>query len=202
MKKLRSVSRARLASTGTAVFAALVIGVLAWVASDVPASEVASSSPAVGTLIIPVEGVERTQLRDSFHDGRVGHLHGAVDIMAPRGTPVIAAVDGTIRKLFTSRLGGLTIYEFDQAEARSYYYAHLDRYASIHEGQRVHRGDVIGFVGSTGNANTPHRHFAINVLPAAKDWWKGVAIDPYPELMAHGITKPASALPARLSDSR
>ena len=181
------------------ILGACAIVVLAWIASDVPGS-VLSTPP--DSLTIPVVGVERSQLHDSFRDGRVGHVHDALDIMARRGTPVVAAVDGTIRKLFTSRRGGLTIYEFDQTATRSYYYAHLDRYAAIREGQAVHRGDVIGYVGSTGNANTPHLHFAIAVLPAAKQWWKGVAVDPFPELMARGITKRVSGLPARPSDSR
>jgi murein DD-endopeptidase MepM/ murein hydrolase activator NlpD len=141
--------------------------------------------------LIPVQGIKASQLKSTFNEGRVGHLHHAIDILAPRGTPVLAAVDGIVRKLFVSRAGGITLYEFDRAAERSYYYAHLDGYASgIREGLEVHRGDVLGYVGTTGNApaNTPHLHFAIEILPPTKEWWKGEAIDPYPIL-----TTPASA---------
>ena len=104
-----------------------------------------------------------------------------------RGTPVHAVVPGTIRKLFFSDRGGNTIYEFDEMEVYCYYYAHLDRYAEgLREGMRVERGDIIGFVGSTGNADarTPHLHFAIFELGPERLWWKGKAIDPYPGLVA------------------
>jgi murein DD-endopeptidase MepM/ murein hydrolase activator NlpD len=138
------------------------------------------------TVMIPVAGIVTTDLRDTFVEARTGHVHGAIDILAPRGTPVVAAIDGHIRKLFTSRAGGLTIYQSDPDETRMFYYAHLDRYADgLAEGARVTRGTVIGYVGTTGNApiNTPHLHFAIAVLPPTKEWWKGTAIDPYPILV-------------------
>lgn len=182
--------------------------VLAWMASAKPREVVKAPSldPAApashDTLVIPVAGVQRGEIRDTFNDGRAGHIHGALDIMAPRGTPVVAAVDGSIRKLFTSRLGGLTIYEFDESGTRCYYYAHLDRYAPIVEGQKVHRGDVIGFVGSTGNASTPHLHFAVAVLPPTKEWWKGEVVNPYRDLVDRGITKPVAELPATPSGAR
>ncbi len=137
-------------------------------------------------IIIPVAGVTAGQLRPSFNEGRAGHLHHAIDILAPRGTPVFAAVDGPIQKLFTSNAGGLTIYEFDRAGQFVYYYAHLDRYApSITEGMEVTQGTVIGYVGTTGNAppDTPHLHFAIERLGPEKLWWRGEAIDPYPVLV-------------------
>jgi murein DD-endopeptidase MepM/ murein hydrolase activator NlpD len=143
-------------------------------------------------IIIPVAGVARAALRDDFDNIHSGHPHHAIDIRAPRGTPVLAAVDGTIRKLFESRAGGLTIYEFDAATERSYYYAHLDSYAGdITEGMHVRQGDVIGYVGTTGNAppDTPHLHFAINVLPPNKAWSKGEAVNPYPILVARGVTR-------------
>jgi murein DD-endopeptidase MepM/ murein hydrolase activator NlpD len=143
-------------------------------------------------IVIPVAGVAKAALRDDFDNIHSGHPHHAIDILAPRGTPVLAAVDGTIRKLFESRAGGLTIYEFDLATERSYYYAHLDAYASnVVEGMRVKRGDVIGYVGTTGNAppETPHLHFAITLLPPSKAWSKGEAIDPYPILVARGVTR-------------
>ena len=147
---------------------------------------------ASATLVMPVAGVQPSQLKDTFNEARAGHYHHAIDILAPRGTPVLAAVDGTVRKLFFSRAGGITLYEYDLAGERSYYYAHLDSYApGIREGLAVHRGDVLGYVGTTGNApeTTPHLHFAIENLPPTKEWWKGEPIDPYPIL-----TTPASAL--------
>ncbi len=174
------------------MLAAAVVFALAWKAADIP--KPAAAPPAVfvnDSLAIPVVGIQSTQLRDNFGDARSGHTHGALDIMAARGTPVVAAVDGNIRKLFTSRAGGLTIYEFDRAGTMSYYYAHLDHYAAgLREGNEVKRGDVIGYVGSTGNApaNAPHLHFAISILPPTKEWWKGTAIDPYPILMSRGLT--------------
>jgi murein DD-endopeptidase MepM/ murein hydrolase activator NlpD len=148
-------------------------------------------SLAAGTIVIPVLGVQTSALRDTFNAHRSGHEHRAIDILAPRGTPVVAAVDGKIRKLFTSAAGGITIYETDPAEEMIYYYAHLDRYAdALVEGQSVRQGDVIGFVGTTGNApaNTPHLHFAITILPPTKEWWKGDAVNPYPILTEKGVT--------------
>jgi murein DD-endopeptidase MepM/ murein hydrolase activator NlpD len=177
-----------------AVLAFGVICVLAWTASDVKAGAKESPSlpaPAGEMMVIPVAGVVRAQLHGNFDEARGGHVHQAIDILAPRGTPVLAAVDGTVRKFFTSRAGGLTIYETDPREETIYYYAHLDRYApNLREGMPLRHGDVIGYVGSSGNApaGTPHLHFAIQRLPSTKEWWKGVAIDPYPILMARGIT--------------
>ncbi len=142
-------------------------------------------------VVIPVSGITAADLKDSFSEWRRSHRHHAIDILAPRGTPVLAAVDGKVRKLFTSKDGGLTIYETDPAESTIYYYAHLDRYAqTLAEGMTLRRGEVIGYVGTTGNAppGTPHLHFAIAVLPSTKEWWKGEAIDPYPILRGRGIT--------------
>lgn len=138
-------------------------------------------------LLVPVAGIRPNQLTDSFEDNRSGVRHEAIDIMAPKGTAVVAVDDGKIAKLFNSKPGGLTIYQFDTGEKLAYYYAHLDRYApGITEGQQVRRGDVIGFVGSTGNANpaAPHLHFSVFVLGPEKRWWKGTAINPYPLLGA------------------
>ena len=136
---------------------------------------------------IPVEGADEDDLRDTFADARgSGRAHEALDIMAPRHTPVLAADDGVIAKLFNSQGGGgITIYQFDPTETYCYYYAHLDRYASgLKEGQRVRRGDVIAYVGSTGNASpdAPHLHFAIFRLGLERQWWKGEPINPYPVL--------------------
>jgi murein DD-endopeptidase MepM/ murein hydrolase activator NlpD len=136
-------------------------------------------------LEIPVEGVDEDELYDSYSDARGTRVHEAIDIMAERGTPVRAVEDGTIKRLFTSKGGGLTIYQFDPSNTYCYYYAHLDAYAEpIREGMPVKRGDVIGYVGSTGNASkdAPHLHFAIFKLTSEKQWWKGEPINPYPIL--------------------
>jgi murein DD-endopeptidase MepM/ murein hydrolase activator NlpD len=138
-------------------------------------------------LVMPVEGARAADLHDSFAETRgSSRKHEAIDIMAPRGTPVLAAVDGTIEKLFTSKPGGLTIYEFDRDRNYCYYYAHLDRYAEdLREGQLVHRNDRLGYVGSTGDAaaEAPHLHFAILQLGPEKRWWVGTPINPYPLLL-------------------
>jgi murein DD-endopeptidase MepM/ murein hydrolase activator NlpD len=158
------------------------------VAVDVPLASdgpVAPPLPAL-SLIIPVDGITPVQLSDTFTDARgEGRLHDAIDIMAPTGTPVRAVADGRIVKLFDSKPGGLTIYQFDATGTVAFYYAHLDRYADgVVEGQQVKQGDLVGYVGYTGNANPagPHLHFAIMVLGPEKKWWQGAAINPYPYL--------------------
>lgn len=137
-------------------------------------------------LELPVQGLKHHDLRDTFNEMRGGaRRHEALDILAPRNTPVLAVEDGTIAKLFLSKPGGLTIYQFDPMSTYAYYYAHLERYADgLKNGGRVTRGQVIGYVGTSGNAppDTPHLHFAIFKLTDAKRWWEGVAIDPYPIL--------------------
>jgi peptidoglycan LD-endopeptidase LytH len=133
-------------------------------------------------LTIPVRGITSDDLVSSFDDARGSRRHEAIDILAPRGTDVIAVEAGRIVKLFTSAAGGLTIYQYDPSETYVYYYAHLDRYASgIKEGDIVGEGDVIGFVGTTGNApeGTPHLHFAISKLDPDRRWWGGTALDPF-----------------------
>jgi murein DD-endopeptidase MepM/ murein hydrolase activator NlpD len=135
-----------------------------------------------GKLIIPVQGVRAEDLRDNFNEMRGGHRHEALDIMAARGTPVLAADDGTVMKLFLSKPGGLTVYQFDDSQTYCYYYAHLDRYAAgLKEGARLRKGEVLGYVGSTGNASpdAPHLHFAIFKLGPERRWWEGTPIDPY-----------------------
>jgi murein DD-endopeptidase MepM/ murein hydrolase activator NlpD len=136
---------------------------------------------------MPVAGVDPRTLRNNFSETRGGtRSHAALDILAPRGTPVLAAVDGVVRKLFTSVPGGLTVYEFDLEERYCYYYAHLDAYApGLHEGRRLRAGDLLGIVGTTGNApkDAPHLHFAVSRLDPDKKWWTGTPIDPYPLLV-------------------
>ena len=138
-------------------------------------------------LSMPVAGVDTRKLHDNFSETRGGtRPHEAIDILAPRGTPVLAADDGVVRKLFTSVPGGLTVYEFDLEERYCYYYAHLDGYApDLHEGQRLRKGDLVGYVGTTGNArkDAPHLHFAVSRLDPDKRWWTGTPIDPYPLLV-------------------
>ncbi len=146
----------------------------------------AKSGPS--RIALPIDGLTVKDILDTFDDARgTDRTHEATDIMAPAGTPVLAVDDGTIRKLFDSKAGGLTIYHFDPDEKVSYYYAHLQRYAAdLEEGQKVKRGDVIGYVGSTGNADpsAPHLHFAIFELGPGKEWYSDLKpVNPYPLLM-------------------
>lgn len=150
-------------------------------------SPASASLPAVDDLrsrllMLPVEGITPAQLQPSFEQARGERRHEAIDILAPAGTPVFAVEGGRIAKLFVSDRGGLTIYQFDPLERYAYYYAHLSRYASgLQEGGTVARGDVIGYVGVSGNAppDTPHLHFAIFQLGPEKRWWEGRPIDPF-----------------------
>jgi murein DD-endopeptidase MepM/ murein hydrolase activator NlpD len=138
-------------------------------------------------LAIPVVGVKATDLVDTFDAARAaGRRHDAIDIMAAEGTPVIAAADGTIEKLFFSHGGGgITIYERATDPKWQFYYAHLQRYApGLSEGQQVKRGQVIAFVDHTGDASPsgPHLHFAVNRMAPGQRWWQGTPINPYPLL--------------------
>jgi murein DD-endopeptidase MepM/ murein hydrolase activator NlpD len=139
-------------------------------------------------LAIPVAGVKRTQLSDTFTQARAGgaRAHDAIDIMAPRGTPVVAAAPGRVEKIFNSQGGGgLTVYVRSPDGRWVYYYAHLDRYApGLSEGQAVQRGTPLGTVGSTGNASPdgPHLHFAIHRMARGEKWHEGSAVNPYPLL--------------------
>jgi murein DD-endopeptidase MepM/ murein hydrolase activator NlpD len=134
-------------------------------------------------LLLPVQGVTPESLCDTFNDARSGgRVHNALDILAPRNTPVLAVEGGRVAKLFTSKQGGLTIYQFDPAETYAYYYAHLESYAEgLAEGNFLRRGQVIGFVGTSGNAppDTPHLHFAIFRLTPEKRWWEGEPVNPF-----------------------
>jgi peptidoglycan LD-endopeptidase LytH len=149
----------------------------------IPGSAPEARELAARALTIPVEGVNANKLVRSYHDERRGgREHEALDILAPRNTPVVAVEDGTVARLFFSKAGGNTIYQFDPSREYCYYYAHLERYAEgLKEGEAIHRGQTIGYVGTSGNApkNTPHLHFAIFRLTADKHWWEGTPIDPF-----------------------
>ena len=189
-------------------FRSLYLGVIVLLALSAILQRVTGSSPVEPTaqaaviertapsepaeLIIPVRGIRKDDLVDTWGQSRGAgtRRHTAIDILAPRGTDALAAVDGTILKLFNSRAGGLTLYLADQSRTNCYYYAHLDSYAAgIREGMQVKQGDVLGFVGTTGNAppNTPHLHFGIERLPAGGQWWKGEPVNPYPILQSDEV---------------
>ncbi len=151
-----------------------------------PPATVVPAAPGPAGLVVPVHGLTAAQLSDTYSDTRSeGRTHEAIDIIAPRGTPVLAVADGKVEKLFDSKPGGLTIYQFEPSGKFAYYYAHLDRYApGLAEGKALRQGEVIGYVGSTGNADqaAPHLHFAVFVLGPERSWWQGTAINPYPLL--------------------
>ena len=158
------------------------------------ASPPSNASPTVpglrpalpGKLIIPVAGVRPEQLRDTFSEARSeGRVHDAIDIPAPRGTPVIAAADGPIVKLFQSERGGTNIYQLSTDGKFVYYYAHLDRYADgLAEGHFAKQGETIAYVGDSGNAGPGnyHLHFSVVEISDPKNFWHGVNINPYPLL--------------------
>ena len=136
-------------------------------------------------LAMPIAGVDVNTLKSNFSETRGKHRHEALDIMSPRGTPVLAVAEGKVAKLFTSKPGGLTVYQFDNSQTWCYYYAHLDGYAlGVAQGTLLRKGDVLGYVGSTGDAspNAPHLHFAVFQLGPDKKWWQGTAVDPLPLL--------------------
>jgi peptidoglycan LD-endopeptidase LytH len=149
-----------------------------------PKSTATTGVITAAPLRLPIDGANVDAFKGGFAERRDGRAHEAVDMLAPRNTPVHAVADGTIAKLFYSKGGGgITLYQFDPTGSLAYYYAHLERYADdIKEGQHVSKGQVIGYVGTSGNAppNTPHLHFAVFELDADRKWWKGKAIDPYP----------------------
>ncbi len=181
-----TVARPTPADAGSAATTAPAPSASAVVGASAPAG---ASPPAARPLLIPVEGVAASSLRDTFDerrgDGEAGRRHEAIDIAAPRGTRVLAVDDGKVVKLFTSRPGGLTVYQFDRDGRLAYYYAHLDRYAEgLKEGATLSRGDLVGYVGSTGNASpqAPHLHFAVFRLGPQRRWWEGTPVDPYPLL--------------------
>jgi murein DD-endopeptidase MepM/ murein hydrolase activator NlpD len=159
-----------------------------------------TSAEAVGYLLargilIPVAGATVSQLYDSFDEGRDGvRVHRAIDIMAPRGTPVLSADDGRVIRVSASTLGGNTIYATDPLGRVVYYYAHLDAYQpGLASGATVARGDTLGFVGTTGNApkDTPHLHFQVMRMPPDGKYWDGDPINPFPLiLLTHDAVRP------------
>lgn len=137
-------------------------------------------------LAMPVRGIRPEQLRDTYEAPRSGgRVHNAIDIMAPEGTPVLAAGDGTILKLRTGGLGGITVYQLGSDGRTLFYYAHLQRYAAgLREGLPIWKGQVIAYVGDTGNAGRGnyHLHFSVSRLEDPRRWWQGENVNPYPML--------------------
>lgn len=149
-----------------------------------PAS-VLSDLEALGrrSLLFPVPGFDVGRLVDNFAEKRSDRVHEAIDVPAPRGTPVVAVDDGPVQKLFVSRAGGNTVYQFDPTGTYAYYYAHLDAYApGLAEGRVLLKGEPIGSVGTSGNSppNAPHLHFMIFKLGPEKRWWEGTPVNPFP----------------------
>ncbi|HEX8390931.1 MAG TPA: M23 family metallopeptidase [Longimicrobium sp.] len=161
--------------------------------AEAPAGELAPGA----SLLIPVRGIRPSQLSDSYTDARSGgRTHNAIDIMAPQGAPVVAAADGTIHRLRTGGMGGITIYQFGDDGRTLYYYAHLQRYAAgIREGQRIRRGEVIAYVGDTGNAGPGnyHLHFSVGRLSNPERYWESENVNPYPLLTGSAGTRSAVA---------
>jgi len=156
---------------------------------DTPARPIARQDELralAATLTIPVAGVKAEDLLDTFNEMRGTRKHEAIDIPAPRGTPVLSATDGRVLRLFSSERGGLMIYAADASERFILMYAHLDGYADgASDGAALRRGQVIGYVGTTGNAppNLPHLHFAIARSTNISRWWEGRPVDPLPLLV-------------------
>jgi murein DD-endopeptidase MepM/ murein hydrolase activator NlpD len=151
------------------------------------AATTASTAPPLTNLRLsmPLASIDPKTLKNQFDDARSGHKHEALDILAPRGTPVLAVAEGNVVKLFTSKDGGLTVYQFDNNQEYAFYYAHLDSYApNLKEGMLLRRGDTLGYVGTTGDApkDTPHLHLAVFKLGPEKKWWQGTALNPLPML--------------------
>jgi peptidoglycan LD-endopeptidase LytH len=157
-----------------------------------PAASAADLAQLRTELTMPVPGVDPADMPDSFDDPRGAHgerRHQAFDILAPRGTPVVSATSGRLLKLYTSKDGGLMVYAADSTERFILMYAHLDRYADgLTDGMPLRQGQVIGYVGTTGNAppNTPHLHFAIARSENVTQWWRGTPVDPRPLLLPTG----------------
>jgi len=141
-------------------------------------------------LMVPVEGIVRPKIVDNFAAKRGAAIHGALDLMAPRSTPVLAADDCVIGRLVTGPVGGIVIYATDPTERFVYYYAHLERYRrGLAVGDRVAKGSVIGYVGTTGNAprTAPHLHFQVMKRAVGRAWWDGPSINPLPFFASDGV---------------
>ncbi len=163
----------------------LVAGSAIWSQSREPLrirSEADAAPLRARALALPVDGITAGELRDSFADPRDGHLHQALDIVAPRGTRVVAVDDGEVLKLLSSVRGGLTVYQFDRSQSYCFLYAHLDGYApGLRAGDVLRKGSLVGYVGTTGNAprDVPHLHFSILELTPERVWWRGVPVNPF-----------------------
>lgn len=165
------------------------------------AGAVAEASPVVASasdeylrarqIALPVAGADMSKVDDSFSEPRDGgRVHRAIDILAPRGTPILSADDGKILRMTTSNLGGISMYAVDPEGRLVYYYAHMDRYNdAMSPGRGIAKGDTLGYVGTTGNApkDTPHLHFQVMRWPADGKYWNGDPIDPYEAL--GGVTR-------------
>ena len=159
-------------------------------AASAPAARADAPPLEIGPtgLAVPVAGIKAAQLLDTYKQARAGgaRVHDAIDIMAPHGTPVVAAAPGRVEKLYFSKGGGgITVYVRSPDHRYTFYYAHLQDYApGLREGQAIRQGDLIGTVGSTGNANPagPHLHFAINRMAPGDKWYNGTPVNPYPLL--------------------
>lgn len=150
--------------------------------ASAPQNQTAIAALRSMNLQIPIDGFNPEKIKGSFYEMRGGQMHKASDFLSPRFTPIHAVSDGQIAKLFLSKAGGNTIYEFDPSKRFDFYYAHLQSYApGLKDGAKVKKGQVIGFVGTSGNAppGTPHLHFSIEVLGPDKRWWQGTPVDPY-----------------------
>jgi peptidoglycan LD-endopeptidase LytH len=133
-------------------------------------------------LRTPIEGFDLQRIKGAFYEKRGEEIHHAADLLAERNTPVFAVADGKIAKLFLSKAGGITIYQFDPSERFVFYYAHLEKYAEgLAEGKSIKRGELIGYVCTSGNApkNTPHLHFSVGVMDQSKKWWQAIEVDPF-----------------------
>lgn len=153
------------------------------------AASAAELEALAAALIVPVQGVRREDLRDTFNEARGERVHEALDILAPRNTPVLAATDGRVLELHESVAGGLMVYAADAADRFVMMYGHLESYApGLAKGQALRQGQVIGYVGTSGNApaNTPHLHFVISRGRPSVSWWRGTPVNPYPLLTGAG----------------
>ena len=142
-------------------------------------------------IVLPVAGADMSKVEDSYSEPRDGgRVHRAIDILAPRGTPILSADDGKILRMTTNTLGGISMYTVDTENRLVYYYAHMDHYNdAMSPGRTIVKGDTLGYVGTTGNApkDTPHLHFQVMRWPADGKYWNGDPIDPYEAL--GGVTR-------------